>query len=127
MSTSEVKIDGRILRIGDEIWTVKKFDANTGPSRSTLYAYDAVPMSQRKNPEMTAASPASNVYLTTQEAAVLVRLSPRTLERMRLTGDGPKFHKVGPGKQSRVLYQREELEAWLTGFAFHSTSEYARR
>ena len=76
---------------------------------------------------MSTTSAASNVYLTTEEAAALVRLSPRTLERLRLTGDGPKFHKVGPGKQSRVLYQREELEVWLTSFAFRSTSEYARK
>lgn len=76
---------------------------------------------------MTTTGPGSNAYLTTEEAAALVRLSPRTLERMRLTGDGPRFHKVGPGKQSRVLYQREELEAWLTGFAFRSTSEYAQK
>lgn len=76
---------------------------------------------------MSTTSAASNLYLTTEEAAALVRLSPRTLERLRLTGDGPKFHKVGPGKQSRVLYQREELEGWLTNFAFRSTSEYGQK
>ena len=33
--------------------------------------------------------------LTTEEAAKYLRLSPRTLERYRVTGEGPRFLKVG--------------------------------
>lgn len=62
--------------------------------------------------------------LTTVEAAAFLRLSPRTLERFRVEGTGPKFLKAGAGKRARVLYEPEELRKWLAGFAFKSTSEY---
>jgi hypothetical protein len=35
-------------------------------------------------------------------------LSPRTLERWRWTGKGPRFLKLG----GRVLYRLEDIEAW---------------
>lgn len=62
--------------------------------------------------------------LTTVEAAAFLRLSPRTLERFRVEGTGPRFLKAGAGKRARVLYDPTELEAWITGFTFASTSEY---
>lgn len=65
--------------------------------------------------------------LTTVEAADYLRLSPRTLEDMRVTGNGPRYFKLGPGKRSKVVYRREELEAWLAQFGYGSTSEYFRR
>lgn len=63
-------------------------------------------------------------YLTTTEAARFVRLSPRTLERLRVLGNGPPFLKAGRGKRARVLYRLTDLKAWLEGTAFQSTSEY---
>ncbi len=66
------------------------------------------------------------VLLTTVEAADLLRLSPRTLEDMRVTGSGPRYFKLGPGKRSKVVYRREDLEAWYRQFGFTSTSEYGR-
>ena len=33
--------------------------------------------------------------LTTREAAERLGLSPRTLERYRVTGEGPRFRKIG--------------------------------
>jgi hypothetical protein len=62
--------------------------------------------------------------LTTAEAADYLRLSPRTLEDMRLTGNGPRFFKLGPGKRSKVVYRREDLENWVGQYGFNSTSEY---
>ena len=62
--------------------------------------------------------------LTTVEAAAFLRLSPRTLERFRVEGTGPKFLKAGAGKRARVLYEPQELKVWLERFAFKSTSEY---
>jgi hypothetical protein len=41
--------------------------------------------------------------LTTEEAAELLWLSPRTLEDMRSNGTGPKFVKMGPGRRARVV------------------------
>ena len=47
-------------------------------------------------------------YLSTCEAADYLGLSPRTLRRYRVTGEGPVFHRFG----GRVRYGREDLDAW---------------
>ena len=65
-------------------------------------------------------------FLTTLEAAKLLRVAKSTLERMRVQGTGPRFLKVGPGKRSRVLYRLAEINAWLEKQSFGSTSEYPR-
>lgn len=44
--------------------------------------------------------------LTTQEAAALLSLSARTLETWRITGNGPRYLKLGRA----VRYSRTELE-----------------
>jgi len=46
---------------------------------------------------------------TQREAAEVLRLSERTLERMRLTGLGPAYVKAG----RRVLYRQADLEKWV--------------
>ncbi|MEQ1696195.1 MAG: helix-turn-helix domain-containing protein [Hyphomicrobiaceae bacterium] len=74
-------------------------------------------------PAMSVA-PASDKYLTTTETATILRVSPRTLERKRRAGTGPKFLKVGPGKRARVLYVEPEVYRWLNSFQFGSTTEY---
>jgi excisionase family DNA binding protein len=58
--------------------------------------------------------------LTTVEAADYVRLKKPTLERFRLTGEGPRFYKLG----GAVRYRRHDLDAWLETRAIRSTSEY---
>lgn len=74
---------------------------------------------------MTQPAPAL-LLLTTIEVAGMLRISRRTLERMRVDGTGPRYLKVGPGKRSRVLYRQSEVEAWLGRFNYGSTSEYGR-
>lgn len=64
------------------------------------------------------------LYLSTREAARLLRCSTRTLERLRLTGAGPRFLKAGKGVRARVLYRPVDIEAWLEATVFASTSEY---
>ncbi len=68
----------------------------------------------------------SLLFLTTIEVAEVLRISRRTLERMRVDGTGPRYLKVGPGKRSRVLYRQQDVEDWLAKFHFGSTSEYGR-
>ena len=46
-------------------------------------------------------------YLTNDEAAEYLRLSPRTLEKQRVIGGGPKFRKFG----RRVMYAVADLDA----------------
>lgn len=61
--------------------------------------------------------------LTTAEAARFVRLSPRTLERLRVLGTGPRYIKLGPGIRARVLYELDDLRAWIQR-KYLATSEY---
>lgn len=63
-------------------------------------------------------------YLNSEEAARILRLSARTLERMRVEGSGPRYLKAGRGTKARVLYRPADLDAWLEGRTFQSTSEY---
>ena len=57
--------------------------------------------------------------LTTPEAAHHLRLSDRTLERYRVTGEGPRFLKLG----RRVLYRRSALDGWVDSRVRRSTSD----
>ena len=70
-------------------------------------------MSQPTNANATAR------YLTNDEAAAFLRLSPRTLEKQRVIGGGPRFRKFG----RRVLYAVEDLEAWANSRTFEMTSD----
>ena len=47
-------------------------------------------------------------YLTQVELAVRWRISPRTLERWRWAGEGPRFIKIG----GRVVYRIADIEAF---------------
>ena len=58
-------------------------------------------------------------YLNTRQAAALLGLSPRTLERYRVTGEGPMFAKLG----RRVCYARTDLDDWADGRRRRSTSD----
>jgi hypothetical protein len=58
-------------------------------------------------------------YLTNDEAAEFLRLSPRTLEKQRVIGGGPRFRKFG----RRVLYAVDDLETWANARSFEMTSD----
>ncbi len=58
-------------------------------------------------------------YLTNDEAAEFLRLSPRTLEKQRVIGGGPRFRKFG----RRVMYAVVDLEAWADSRSFEMTSD----
>ena len=58
-------------------------------------------------------------YLSTPQAAALLGLSPRTLERYRVTGGGPPFLSYC----NRVHYLRSDLDAWAARCRKRSTSD----
>jgi hypothetical protein len=62
-------------------------------------------------------------YLNNDEAAHVLNLSPRTLEKFRVIGGGPRFRKFG----RRVVYSAQDLEAWAEARACDSTSDYLVR
>ena len=77
---------------------------------------------ERQRREHAASAPARDeprVLLTTDEAAAYLRLSPRTLERYRVTGEGPDYMKLG----RRVFYEKRALDDWLELRRRRSTSD----
>lgn len=54
-------------------------------------------------------------------AAAYVGLSPSTLAKMRLRGDGPPYSKAG---RRAVVYDVSDLEAWLASRRRTSTSDH---
>lgn len=58
-------------------------------------------------------------YLRTPEAARLLSLSHRTLEKHRTYGTGPAYRKIG----GRVVYAVDDLQAWVARGTRSSTSE----
>lgn len=58
-------------------------------------------------------------FLSTRQAGRHVRLSPRTLEKMRVRGGGPKFRKHG----RLVVYHVDDLTAWSAARAKSLTSD----
>lgn len=59
------------------------------------------------------------VFLDQCQAATFLRISERTLERLRCHGDGPKFCKLG----RRVAYRQADLLEWAEARVFASTTE----
>jgi hypothetical protein len=62
-------------------------------------------------------NPVPGKFLDNEQAADYLRLSPRTLDRQRVTGEGPRFRKFG----RRVVYAIEDLEAWANERVFGRT------
>ncbi len=77
--------------------------------------------------DLTAGQPADHVegggpLLTTAEAAEYLGVGPSTMEKWRLTGEGPEFEKIGP---KFVRYTHAKLDAYRHARRFKSTSEYS--
>lgn len=59
-------------------------------------------------------------YLSEQQAADYIGLSQKTLQRMRVSGNGMPFIKAG----ARVLYDLTDLDTFMETRKFQSTSGY---
>jgi excisionase family DNA binding protein len=59
------------------------------------------------------------MMLTQSEAAQMLRISVRTLERLRVSGGGPTYIKTG----RLVRYRQSDLDKWISDRERHSTSE----
>lgn len=57
--------------------------------------------------------------LNTEDAARQTGLAVSTLEKLRLTGNGPRFVKLGRA----VRYRPEDIESWIASRIVSSTSE----
>ena len=56
------------------------------------------------------AAPKNGPFLTPRQLAEILKVSVKTLERMRKRGDGPPFVKFGGGQ---IRYPVVGLDAWL--------------
>ena len=65
----------------------------------------------------------SPTNLNQVELAARFKISPRTLERWRWTGEGPAFLKIG----GRVIYRLEDVEAFENAQRFESTSQHMQQ
>jgi hypothetical protein len=94
----------------------RRQSANTSSSGRTPYPVRPDPL------EFAMMSPSAVVnsthYLTNDEAAAFLKLSPRTLEKQRVKGTGPRFRKFG----RRVVYSLQDLESWSNERVFDSTA-----
>jgi predicted DNA-binding transcriptional regulator AlpA len=59
--------------------------------------------------------------LSVIEAATYVSLSASTLNRLRVSGGGPRYAKLA----GKVLYDVRDLDQWIEGSKRRSTSEHA--
>jgi hypothetical protein len=77
-----------------------------------------------KEKQMPAAHPAGadnrsrgsgDGYLTERQFCERYRVSARTAQRWRVTGDGPPFVRLGPHK---IVYRLSDAETWAAGRTF---------
>jgi len=80
---------------------------------------------QRAAVSRALAAGADMTLLKEKQAAERLGVSRRTLQRWRLSGDGPPFVRIGP---RRVAYAEAALAAWCERRTFHHrAAEVARR
>lgn len=58
--------------------------------------------------------------LSAAQASHMLGLSKSTLAKWRLSGQGPRYSKLG----RRVIYELSEISAYLQSNSYASTSEY---
>jgi predicted DNA-binding transcriptional regulator AlpA len=61
-----------------------------------------------------------DMYLSEREFSARYLVSPRTAQRMRVTGDGPKFVRLGA---RRVAYRVSDCESWAQSRTFAHRAE----
>lgn len=59
------------------------------------------------------------LFFITPEATEYQRLSPRTLQKIRVDGRGPIFLKFG----RKTLYEKADLDSWAQASRRRSTSD----
>lgn len=63
----------------------------------------------------------SDMFVSVKEAAVILHCSKSFLDKLRVSGGGPEFVRLGARK---VLYRCQDLETWARSRRFESTSQY---
>ena len=68
-------------------------------------------------------------FLSTKAAAARIGYSESPLEKLRHTGGGPPFCRLGEGRigAGRVVYDTVTLDEWVRSKQVRSTSEYPKK
>ena len=61
--------------------------------------------------------------LTSRQAAAYLGIRPQTLRKWRVTGQGPRYIRLGDGPRARVAYRADDVREWLDARTFSHTSE----
>ena len=56
------------------------------------------------------------VFMTSLEVAEMLKMSPRSIEKMRLDGRGPRYLRLGVNGKAKVIYELDEVLRWLDRF-----------
>ncbi len=67
--------------------------------------------------------PNDTQLFTTKELASKLKVSERSLQRMRIQGGGPKFFKVNKNRCANVLYDWRDVVVYLESMKRISTSD----
>jgi hypothetical protein len=67
--------------------------------------------------------PNDTQLFTAKELASKLKVSKRSLQRLRIQGGGPKFFKVNKNKCSNVLYDWNDVVIYLESMKRISTSD----
>ena len=62
-------------------------------------------------------------YLSVEQAADYLRVSKNYLDKLRVSGNGPAFVRLG---RRKVLYREFDLDKWVEERIYASTSQYGR-
>ena len=54
-----------------------------------------------------------DLVLTAAEASQILRRSPRTLERMRQTGTGPRWFRLKDSPNAAAVYRLGDVKSWV--------------
>lgn len=136
----EFRIGGDLMLVQpmmpSDVMSVRSIDQSTESRRSkTVVEKPKAPASPPKEsspkiepvvavPGLAPAAPVRQTplqghHLRTQDAADYLGLSKSTLEKYRLSGDGPQYVKMGKA----IAYKTEDLDAWVDARKRNSTSE----
>lgn len=81
------------------------------------------PSSMKESAMRSNADDDNQRLLNTAQAAFYLGLTASTLNKWRMTGEGPAFIRLSP---RRIMYERPVLDSYKSGRRFFSTSEYPR-
>ena len=59
-------------------------------------------------------------FMRTAQAAMRIGLAKNTLEKMRVSGEGPPFVRISP---RRIVYEAAALDSWIKSRGEHRSTE----